>query len=84
MAIVNTDNFNNRPFFQRLGFYMPFMIIVGLLVPVLIYLAVMKTIGWQVSTLDANGDPECNSLCLFQGGEWRSRADVQKPDQVYE
>ena len=55
MAIVNTDNFNSRPFFQRLGFYMPFMIIVGLLVPVMIYLAVMKTMGWQVSTLDANG-----------------------------
>ena len=55
MTIVNTDNFSNRPFFQRLGFYMPFMIIVGLLVPVLIYLAVMKTIGWQVSTLDVNG-----------------------------
>ena len=31
------------------------MIIVGLLVPVLIYLAVMKTMGWQVSTLDASG-----------------------------
>ena len=55
MAIVNTDHFSNRPFYQRLGFYMPFMIIVGLLVPVLIYLAVMKTIGWQISTLDANG-----------------------------
>ena len=55
MAIVNTDNFNNRPFFQRLGFYIPFMIIVGLLVPVMIYLAVMKAMGWQVSILDANG-----------------------------
>ena len=34
---------------------MPFMIIVGLLVPILIYLAAMKSIGWQVSTFDANG-----------------------------
>ena len=34
---------------------MPFMIIVGLLVPVMAYLAVMKTIGWQMATLDTNG-----------------------------
>ncbi len=34
---------------------MPFMIIVGLLVPIVVYLAVMKTMGWQASTLDANG-----------------------------
>ena len=55
MAIVNIDKFSSRPFFQRLGFYMPYMIIVGLLVPVVIYLAAMKTIGWQVSAFDANG-----------------------------
>ncbi len=55
MAIVDTDKFSNRPFFQRLGFYMPFMIIVGTMVPVMIYLLVMKSIGWQLSTFDANG-----------------------------
>jgi peptidoglycan/xylan/chitin deacetylase (PgdA/CDA1 family) len=55
MAIVDTDKFSNRPFFQRLGFYMPFMIIVGMIVPVMIYLSVMKSLGWQLSTLDANG-----------------------------
>lgn len=55
MAIVNTDKFKNRPFFQRLGFYMPFMIIVGLLVPIMVYLGVMKLMGWQVSKLDVNG-----------------------------
>ena len=55
MAIINTEDFSNRPFFQRLGFYMPYMIVVGLLIPVVIYLAVMKSMGWQVSTLDANG-----------------------------
>ena len=55
MAIVDTDKFSKRPFFQRLGFYMPFMIIVGTMVPVMVYLLVMKTLGWQLSTLDANG-----------------------------
>ena len=55
MAIVDTDKFSNRPFFQRLGFYMPFMIIVGIVVPIMIYLLVMKSIGWQLSTLDVNG-----------------------------
>ena len=55
MAIVNIDKFSSRPFFQRLGFYMPYMIIVGLLVPVVVYLAAMKSIGWQVSAFDANG-----------------------------
>lgn len=55
MAIVDTEKFSNRPFFQRLGFYMPFMIIVGMVVPAMIYLLVMKTLGWQVSTVDANG-----------------------------
>ena len=34
---------------------MPFMIIVGMVVPVMIYLLVMKSIGWQLSTLDVNG-----------------------------
>ena len=55
MAIVDTDKFSNRPFFQRLGFYMPFMIIAGIVVPIMIYLLVMKTLGWQLSTLDVNG-----------------------------
>ena len=55
MAIVDTDKFSNRPFFQRLGFYMPFMIIAGIVVPIMIYLLVMKSIGWQLSTLDVNG-----------------------------
>ena len=55
MAIINTEEFNKRPFFQRLGFYMPFMIVVGLLVPALVYLAVMKVLGWQVSIVDASG-----------------------------
>ena len=55
MAIVDTDKLSNRPFFQRLGFYMPFMIIVGMMVPVLIYLLAMKSLGWQLSTLDAIG-----------------------------
>ena len=55
MAIINTDKFSNRPFFQRLGFYLPFMIIVGTVVPIMIYLLVMKTLGWQLSKIDANG-----------------------------
>ncbi len=55
MAIVNTDRFSDRPFFQRLGFYIPFMIVVGLLVPVLVYLAVMKAMGWEISAFNASG-----------------------------
>lgn len=70
MAIINTEDFRNRPFFQRLGFYLPFMIVVGLLIPVVIYLAVMKTMGWQVSTIDANGlltyaAPARNDVTLY-------------------
>ena len=55
MAIINTDKFSNRPFFQKLGFYLPFMIIVGTVVPIMVYLLVMKTLGWQLSKIDANG-----------------------------
>lgn len=55
MAIVDTDKFSNRPFFQRLGFYLPFIIIVGVVSPIMIYLLAMKTLGWQVSKIDANG-----------------------------
>lgn len=70
MAIINTEEFNKRPFFQRLGFYMPFMIVVGLLVPALVYLAVMKVLGWQVSIVDASGTlayaaPSRQSVTLY-------------------
>ncbi len=44
-----------HPVFDRIGTWLPVMIILGLAVPVLIYLAVMQSMGWRTPVLGAQG-----------------------------
>ncbi|MBU4080033.1 MAG: polysaccharide deacetylase family protein [Gammaproteobacteria bacterium] len=64
------DHRNRRPFFKRIGPYMPAMIILSLAVPVVIYLAVMQSIGWRTPVLGVKGGlsyaaPAGKSLFLY-------------------
>lgn len=49
------DHRERHPFLKRIGTYLPVMIILGLAVPALIYLAVMQSIGWRSPVLGVNG-----------------------------
>lgn len=49
------DHRESHPFFKRIGTWLPTMIVLGLAVPVLVYLAVMQAMGWRTPVLGANG-----------------------------
>ena len=49
------DKFLRRSWFHRLGPYVHLYIIVGLAIPILIYLTMMNEYGWRMPMLGANG-----------------------------
>ena len=50
-----TDQRQSHPFFKRIGSWLPTMIILGLAVPLLIYLAIMQSMGWRTPVLGVRG-----------------------------
>lgn len=50
-----TDHREQHPFFKRIGTWLPTMIILGLAVPLLVYVAVMQLMGWRTPMLGAHG-----------------------------
>jgi peptidoglycan/xylan/chitin deacetylase (PgdA/CDA1 family) len=50
-----TDHRQPHPYFKRIGTWLPTMIILGLAVPLLVYVAVMQMIGWRTPVLGAHG-----------------------------
>lgn len=60
----------NIPFFKRIGPYMSVLIILGMAVPALIYLAIMQSLGWGAPLLGVNGvlsymAPVGNSVVIY-------------------
>ena len=55
MKPASTDRRALHLIFDRIGTWLPAMVILGLAVPVLIYLAVMQSIGWRSPVLGAQG-----------------------------
>lgn len=51
----DTDRRERRPVFNRIGTYLPVMIILSLAIPTLIYLLFMKSMGWNLPMLGVNG-----------------------------
>lgn len=51
----DTDRRKRRPAFNRVGTYLPVMIILSLAIPTLIYLLFMKSMGWNLPLLGVNG-----------------------------
>ncbi len=44
-----------RPIFKRIGIYMPFLLILGLLTPILVFVSMMQGNGWKVPDLGVRG-----------------------------
>ncbi len=66
-----------RSAFNRLGTYLPTMIILSLAVPTLIYLLFMKSMGWNLPIFGVNGvfsyaTPTGSSLILYASGNSRT------------
>lgn len=55
MKSAFTDHRERRPFFKRIGPYLPVMILLSLAVPAVIYLAVMQLLGWRTPVVGVNG-----------------------------
>jgi peptidoglycan/xylan/chitin deacetylase (PgdA/CDA1 family) len=45
---------NKLPFFKRVGSYLYVLIILGVALPALVYLAIMQSLGWRVPVMGAN------------------------------
>ena len=61
---------NRLPFFKRIGSYLHVLIILGIALPALVYLAMMQSLGWRVPVLNANGaisdvQPVGNTIILY-------------------
>ncbi|WP_194723917.1 polysaccharide deacetylase family protein [Noviherbaspirillum malthae] len=50
-----TERRTTRPAVRRMGTYLPLLALLGVALPILIYLTVMQTLGWQVPRLGMNG-----------------------------
>ena len=50
-----TDHREKQPFFKRIGAWLPTMTILGLAVPLLVYLAAMQLIGWRTPVPGVHG-----------------------------
>jgi peptidoglycan/xylan/chitin deacetylase (PgdA/CDA1 family) len=64
------EQHNTIPFFKRIGSYLYVLIILGVALPALVYLAIMQSLGWQVPVLGANGAfsdaaPAGNTIILY-------------------
>jgi len=46
---------SSRSIFNAMGPYLPTMVILGIAVPVLVYLALMLTLGWRIPVFGVNG-----------------------------
>lgn len=55
MKPIFTDHRESRPFFKRIGTFLPVLVILSLSVSFLIYLGVMQAIGWRTPVLGING-----------------------------
>lgn len=44
-----------KPFYQRFGTYIHLFIVVGIAAPTMIYMEVMKNLGWRMPAIGANG-----------------------------
>lgn len=44
----NVDHRQQRPVFRRVGFYMPFMILLGIALPSFVFLIMMQINGWKL------------------------------------
>jgi peptidoglycan/xylan/chitin deacetylase (PgdA/CDA1 family) len=58
------------PFFKRIGSYMYVLIVLGIALPALVYLAIMQTLGWRTPVLGVNGGfsdvlPAGNTIILY-------------------
>ena len=50
-----TDHREAHPFFKRIGSWLPTLIILGLAVPLLVYLGIMQSMGWRTPVLGVRG-----------------------------
>ncbi len=55
MNPIVTEPVESRPFFKRIGSFLPTLVILSLSVSLLIYLGVMQAIGWRTPVLGING-----------------------------
>lgn len=49
------DNRQRKPFYKRFGTYIHLFIVVGIAAPTMIYMEVMKSMGWRMPFLGSNG-----------------------------
>lgn len=52
---MHDDRRTRAPAFKRVGTYLPMLTLLGIAVPILIYLTVMQTLGWRVPAFGAHG-----------------------------
>ncbi|MDT8990065.1 polysaccharide deacetylase family protein [Curvibacter sp. APW13] len=50
-----SDNRQKKPFYKRFGTYIHLFIVVGIAAPTMIYMEVMKNLGWRMPAIGANG-----------------------------
>ena len=55
MTPTNTEPDGDRSLIWRIGHYLPALIILGVVVPAMIYLAIMSMLGWHVPSVGAQG-----------------------------
>lgn len=62
---------SDRPAYRRIGIYMPLLIIIGIAMTMLVYVASMRVLGWQIPTLNHN-----NNLGFMSTGSVFSNKDI--------
>lgn len=55
LSMDKTLENRRAPVTRKIGAYLPLLALLGVCIPVLIYLSVMQTIGWQVPRIGMNG-----------------------------
>lgn len=55
MKTSTGDRREERPAFRRIGTYLPVLMILGVALPAVIYLAVMQSLGWRAPLITMNG-----------------------------
>jgi peptidoglycan/xylan/chitin deacetylase (PgdA/CDA1 family) len=70
MKLGHIEQQNSLPFFKRIGSYLYVLIVLGVAVPALVYLAIMQSLGWRVPVVGANGvisemAPVGNTVILY-------------------
>lgn len=55
MTIPSSERRERNSSLRRFGLYFPSFIILGIAVPVIVYLSVMQAIGWRLPQVGLNG-----------------------------